>query len=143
MLRDAGSERVAEIVTRRTEFRDRTSSSAEGREITTGVVLGRNWLHLRDGRALPPQDRCLVVTTRDAAAVGDVVVAKGVVRTDRDLGSGYTYKVLVEDAVAAENSRSRRTEERDRSRDRIAAPKDEAETASPGMRAECASSCRS
>jgi hypothetical protein len=27
-----------------------------------------------------------------------VIVAKGVVRTDVDLGSGYSYKVLVEEA---------------------------------------------
>jgi hypothetical protein len=31
-------------------------------------------------------------------AVGDVVVAKGVVRTDVDLGHGYAYRVLVEEA---------------------------------------------
>ena len=32
------------------------------------------------------------------AKVGDVVLATGVVHTDRDLGSGYSYKVLVEEA---------------------------------------------
>jgi hypothetical protein len=30
--------------------------------------------------------------------VGDVVDARGIVRTDVDLGSGYKYAVLVEDA---------------------------------------------
>ena len=39
-----------------------------------------------------------VVTTKDAAAVGDVVNAKGTVRTDVNLGSGYTYAVIIEDA---------------------------------------------
>jgi hypothetical protein len=38
------------------------------------------------------------VTTQEEARKGDVVLVKGVVRTDRDLGSGYFYKVLVEDA---------------------------------------------
>ena len=32
------------------------------------------------------------------AKVGDVVTARGTVRTDQDFGSGYAYKVLVEDA---------------------------------------------
>ena len=35
--------------------------------------------------------------TADEANVGDVVIAKGIVKTDVDLGSGYAYKVLVED----------------------------------------------
>jgi hypothetical protein len=39
------------------------------------------------------------VTTKDEAKVGDVVVAKGVVHTDRDFGSGYAYAVLIERAT--------------------------------------------
>ena len=90
---------VAEIVTRRTDLKDRTIV-VRGKVVKyTADVLGRNWLHLRDGSgSAADKTDDLVVTTRDAAAVGDVVVAKGIVRTDRDLGSGYTYKVLVEDA---------------------------------------------
>ena len=41
----------------------------------------------------------LLVTTQSVAKVGDVVTASGVVRTNKDFGSGYTYKVLVEDAT--------------------------------------------
>jgi hypothetical protein len=33
------------------------------------------------------------------AAVGDIVTAKGTVRTDVNLGSGYSYAVLIEDAA--------------------------------------------
>jgi len=33
--------------------------------------------------------------------VGDVVKAKGTVRTDVNLGSGYAYAVLIEDAKLA------------------------------------------
>ena len=38
------------------------------------------------------------LTSTDAVKLGDVVTMKGVVRTDRDFGAGYAYKVLVEDA---------------------------------------------
>ena len=37
--------------------------------------------------------------TMDQAKAGDVVVVKGVVRTDRDFGAGYAYKVLIEEAT--------------------------------------------
>ena len=39
-----------------------------------------------------------LVTTTDTIAVGDVVVAKGTVRTDVTIGAGYAYEVLVEGA---------------------------------------------
>ena len=35
----------------------------------------------------------------DTVAVGDVLNAKGTVRTDVKLGSGYAYAVLIEDAT--------------------------------------------
>ena len=36
---------------------------------------------------------------RRKANVGDVVTVSGIVRTNKDFGSGYTYKVLIEDAT--------------------------------------------
>jgi hypothetical protein len=41
----------------------------------------------------------ILVTSQDAAAVGDVVTVKGTVRTDVKLGSGYDYAVLIENAT--------------------------------------------
>jgi len=38
-----------------------------------------------------------MVTTQDAAKVGDVVTLKGVLRTNKDFGAGYVYKVIVEE----------------------------------------------
>jgi hypothetical protein len=43
----------------------------------------------------------LPVTTSDDVAVGDVVTATGTVVADKDFGSGYTYRVLVEGAKVA------------------------------------------
>jgi hypothetical protein len=62
-------------------------------------IMGKNWLHIRDGSgSAEGKDNDLTVTTGDAAAKGDVVVVKGVVAVDRDFGAGYTYPVIVEDA---------------------------------------------
>lgn len=90
---------VAEIVTRRTELKDKSVALRAKVVKFTGGVMGKNWLHLRDGTgSASSHTDDLVVTTTDAAKVGDVVLAKGVVRIDKDLGAGYVYKVLVEDA---------------------------------------------
>jgi hypothetical protein len=41
------------------------------------------------------------VVTNDSTSVGEVVLVSGTVRTERDLGMGCPYKVLVEDAKLA------------------------------------------
>jgi hypothetical protein len=65
-------------------------------------IMGKNWLHLRDGTGSSRDGTDdLVVVTNDSTSVGEVVLVSGTVRTDRDLGMGYTYKVLVEDARLA------------------------------------------
>jgi hypothetical protein len=61
-------------------------------------IMGRNWLHIRDGSGSSGADNDLTVTTLDKAAVGDVVVVKGMVRIDKDFGAGYSYPVIVEEA---------------------------------------------
>lgn len=66
----------------------------------TGEVMGKNWIHLRDGSGDPAKgDNDIAVTTHDSAKLGDVVLIKGTVRTNKDFGSGYTYDVIVEDAT--------------------------------------------
>ena len=91
---------VAEIITKRLELKDKTVV-VRGKVVKfTPEVLGKNWVHLRDGTGSAADNtHDVVVTTIDQARIGDVVVVKGVVHTDRDLGSGYSYKVLIEDAT--------------------------------------------
>lgn len=62
-------------------------------------IMGRNWLHLRDGSGSEKAgDHDLTVTSTDSAAVGDTVTIDGVVRIDKDFGAGYAYKVMIEEA---------------------------------------------
>ena len=91
---------VAEIVTKRAELKDKTIL-VRGKVVKyTPEVLGKNWIHLRDGSGSASDNTDdVLVTTKDQARIGDVVVVKGVVHTDRDLGSGYSYKVLIEEAT--------------------------------------------
>jgi hypothetical protein len=62
-------------------------------------IMGKNWLHLQDGsgeRGKGTND--LVVTTLDEPSVGDVITASGTIYRDKDFGSGYRYKVIMENA---------------------------------------------
>lgn len=90
---------VAEIVGRKAELKDK-AVAVRGKVVKfTANVMGKNWVHLRDGTG-SAQDRSndILVTTKDPAQLGNVVVARGVVRTDINLGSGYSYPVLIDDA---------------------------------------------
>jgi len=63
-------------------------------------IMGKNWIHLRDGSGSEKDStNDLLVTTKEEAKVGDIVTVKGVARIDKDFGAGYSYKVMIEDAT--------------------------------------------
>ena len=90
---------VAEIVEKRTALNNKPVL-VRGKVVKyTAGVMGKNWVHLRDGSGSPADNtNDVLVTTLDETKIGDVVVARGIVRTDVDLGSGYFYAVLVDEA---------------------------------------------
>jgi hypothetical protein len=91
---------VAEVVTKSAELKDKTVL-VRGKVVKySDSIMGKNWIHLRDGSGSAADNtNDLLVTTKDQAKVGDVFVVKGVVRTDKNFGSGYAYKVLIEEAT--------------------------------------------
>ena len=91
---------VAEVVQGRAALKDK-AVLVRGQVVKVNAgILGKNWLHLQDGSGTAAAGtNDILVTTKDVAAVGDIVTAKGIVRTDVNLGSGYAYPVLIEDAA--------------------------------------------
>ena len=91
---------VAEVVAKRTDLKDKTVV-VRGKVVKfTPGVMDKNWIHLRDGTGSAADGtNDVVVTTKDETQIGAVVLVKGVVHTDKDLGSGYSYKVLIEEAT--------------------------------------------
>lgn len=95
----ADARTVAEVVLGKDKLKDKpVTVRAQVVKVTSGV-MGKNWLHVQDGSG-SPGDRTndILVTSKAAVAVGDVVSVKGTVRTEVKLGSGYNYPVLIEDA---------------------------------------------
>ena len=50
--------------------------------------MGRNWITLQDGTGTKPGNK-IVATSQETATIGDLVIAKGKINTDVDLGRGY------------------------------------------------------
>ena len=61
-------------------------------------ILGKNWLHVQDGTIANDDNNDLVVTTMQTVKVGDTVLIKGLLTVDKNIGSGYHYAVIIEDA---------------------------------------------
>jgi len=95
----ADARTVAEVVQGKAKLKDKAVLIRARVVKVNNGIMGKNWLHLQDGSG-KAQDGSndLIVTTKDTAAVGDIVTARGTVRTDVTVGPGYAYAVLVEDA---------------------------------------------
>ena len=90
---------VAEVVGGKTALKDK-NVSLRGQVVKANLgIMGKNWFHLQDGSgSAGAGTNDILVTSKDVAAVGDVVLVKGTVRTDVKVGPGYDYAVLIEDA---------------------------------------------
>ncbi|HEX5742399.1 MAG TPA: hypothetical protein VFY09_00700, partial [Flavobacteriaceae bacterium] len=60
--------------------------------------MNKNWIHLQDGSSFKGLND-VIVTTLAKVAVDDIVTVKGLVVLNKDLGSGYKYDILIEDAT--------------------------------------------
>ena len=95
----ANGKTVAEIFAGKVSLKD-TTVAVRGKVVKYNPgIMGKNWIHLRDGSgSREKKNDDITVTSSDSVAVGDVVLVKGTVHLDRDFGSGYTYAVIIEDA---------------------------------------------
>lgn len=95
----ANARTVAEIVKQSAALKDKPVL-VRGKVVKYNAgIMGKNWVHLRDGSGSEADgSNDILVTTTQAAKVSDVVNVQGVVRTNKDFGAGYVYAVLIEDA---------------------------------------------
>ncbi len=97
IVKAKGGKTVAEVFAGRAALNGK-SVQVRGKVVKfMSGIMGKNWLHVKDGSGAAGTDD-LVVTTAVAAKVGDKVLVNGKVASDKDFGSGYKYDVIVEDA---------------------------------------------
>jgi hypothetical protein len=61
-------------------------------------IMNKNWIHLQDGTSLNGFND-ITITSLEKVKVDEIVTLKGKVVLNKDLGSGYKYDILIEDAV--------------------------------------------
>jgi hypothetical protein len=96
----ANAKTVAEVHGQKAQLKEK-KVTVRGKVVKSNSgIMGKNWLHLRDGSGTQEKgDNDITVTTDSAASVGEVVVVVGVVRLDKDFGAGYAYPVIIEEAT--------------------------------------------
>ena len=62
-------------------------------------IMKRSWVHIKDGTGKKGTDKIIFRSKTESVEVNSEVIAQGKVITDLDLGSGYTYSILVDDAT--------------------------------------------
>lgn len=81
------------------------SQALNGQQVTLSAkvikvsknILGKNWITLEDGTGEAPDNK-LIATSSELVDIGDVVTVEGTVHADVDIGAGYKYKVVLEEA---------------------------------------------
>jgi hypothetical protein len=66
-------------------------------KVTNGVMQ-KNFLHVRDGSGADGTND-ITVTSQQTANIGDEITVTGQLIKDLDLGSGYSYPLLIEQAT--------------------------------------------
>ena len=63
------------------------------------AIMEKNWVHLQDGSSFEGKNDLTLTTTQDNFKIGETVTFKGKVAVKKDFGSGYSYELIVEEAV--------------------------------------------
>jgi hypothetical protein len=93
----AGGYKVGEIYAKGGELAGK-AVKVRGRVVKfTPSIMGTNWMHIQDGSG-EGATVDLTVTTDAVVAVGDLVVAEGVLAVNKDFGAGYKYAAIIEKA---------------------------------------------
>jgi hypothetical protein len=97
ITKPAGGKNIAEIYKEKPQLLGK-KVAVRGKVVKfNSGIMGKNWIHLRDGTGAEGSND-LTVTTEANAKVGDTVLVRGAVTGDKDFGHGYKYPLIIEDA---------------------------------------------
>ena len=93
-----GGRTVAELYAAKDQLEGETVAIRGKVVMVNAGIMGKNWLHVRDGSGEEGTNDLTVTTIGAVPAVGDTVLVSGAVGLNRDFGMGYTYPLILEDA---------------------------------------------
>ena len=88
---------IAELYSKKNSFAGKTVKICGKVVKFAGGIMNKNWVHIQDGTK-DAGNFDLTVTTQDSVKIGDVAVFEGLVALNKDIGAGYFYDILLENA---------------------------------------------
>ena len=89
---------IAQLFSKKSSYAGKTVKIKGQVTKFTPMVMGKNWIHIQDGTDNNGKFD-LTVTSDAEAKVGDMVTLEGKIALDKDLGYGYFFDVLMEEAA--------------------------------------------
>jgi len=93
-----GGKAIEEILSDRAALKGQTISLRAKVIKVSENIMGMNWITLQDGTGTTPDDKLMAISS-EVVGVGEIVTATGVLENDVDLGYGYHYTALLEEAT--------------------------------------------
>jgi hypothetical protein len=94
--------RISDLFAKKDELADKKIRVRATVVQVTMNVMGTNFVHIRDGSGSAPEKThdLVLKVAKTPPSVGEQALFEGTLKTGVDLGAGYTYSVLIEDAAA-------------------------------------------
>jgi hypothetical protein len=93
-----GGVTIGELFANRDSYADKTVLIKGQVTKVNRAIMNRNWVHLQDGTS-DSGKYDLTITTDEEVNVGDIVTFEGKITLNKDFGAGYSYEVLMEQAM--------------------------------------------
>lgn len=93
-----GGKTIAEVFAEKDQLAGQTVVFRGKIVKTNAGIMGKNWLHVRDGSGADGTNDLTVTTLEVLPEIGDTVLVSGPVALDKDFGMGYEYDIIIEDA---------------------------------------------
>lgn len=98
VAKNASGYTIEELYTKKTALKDKSVKINAKVVKVSKNIMGKDWVHLQDGSGTAGTDDIIATAANSTVQVGDSVTANGTVKTDVDLGYGYKFPVLIEEA---------------------------------------------
>lgn len=98
VTKNASGYTIEEIYTKKAALKDKNVKVNAKVVKVSKNIMGKDWIHLQDGSGTAGSDDIIATAVNSTVQVGDNVTATGIVKTDVDLGYGYNFPVLIEEA---------------------------------------------
>ncbi len=100
----AGGHTVAELFASKADLVGKTVKIRARVVKATRGIMGKNWMHIQDGTGEAGSNDVTVTSAKAFAPVGTTVLVEGTLQADKDIGAGYVFAVLIEDAKVTPES---------------------------------------